>query len=123
MYLLELENNKAWISPEVNFRAFAFLTYNDSILHLNTSSIPIKFADDISVIISSKNLDDFCILPNKVPSQMSKWFSENKLSLNLDKTNVIKFKTNNSPQYLINIGYNDRYIRRGSKPKIPWLTN
>jgi hypothetical protein len=44
-----------------------------------TSSIPIIFADDTSVIISSKNLDDFCILLNKVLSQMSKQISANKL--------------------------------------------
>jgi hypothetical protein len=55
---------------------------------LNTSLIPIIFAD---IIISSKNFDDFCMLSNKILSQMSKWFSANKLSLNLDKTNVIKF--------------------------------
>jgi hypothetical protein len=40
---------------------------------------------------------------------MSKWFSANKLSLNLDKTNIIKFITKNSPQYPLNIGY-DKYI-------------
>jgi hypothetical protein len=70
---------------------------NDLPPTLHTSSIPIIFADDISVIISSKNLDDFCILSHNVLSQMSKWFSVNKLSLNLDKTNVIKFITKNSP--------------------------
>jgi hypothetical protein len=69
---------------------------------LNTSSIPIIFVDT-SVISSSKKLDDFCILLNKVLSQMSKWFSASKLSLNLDKTNVIKFTTKNSPQYPLNM--------------------
>jgi hypothetical protein len=48
---------------------------------------------------------------------MSKWFSANKLSLNLDKTNVIKFITKNSPQYLLNIGYNDKYIEEGINKK------
>jgi hypothetical protein len=33
---------------------------------------------------------------------MSKWFSANKLSLNLEKTNVIKFVTKISPQYPLN---------------------
>jgi hypothetical protein len=66
--------------------AFAFIIYINS-------SIPIIFAEDTSVIISSKNLYNFCILSNKVLSQMSKRFSADKLSLNLDKTNVIKFTT------------------------------
>jgi hypothetical protein len=40
----------------------------------------------------------------------NEWFSAKKLSLDLDKTNVIKFMTKNSPQYPLNIGYNDKYI-------------
>jgi hypothetical protein len=41
---------------------------------------------------------------------MSKWFSAISLSLYLDKTHVIKFITKTSPQYPLNIGYNDKYI-------------
>jgi hypothetical protein len=36
-----------------------------------------------------------------VVSHMRKWFTANKLALNLDKTNIIKFITNNSPQYAL----------------------
>jgi hypothetical protein len=51
-----------------------FIIYiNDLPPALNASSTPIIFADDTSVTISSKNLDDFCTLSNKVLSQMSKW--------------------------------------------------
>jgi hypothetical protein len=90
---------------------FLIIIYiNDRLPILNTSSIPIIFADDAGVIIFIKNLDDFCMLSNKDLSQMSQWFSANKLSLYLDKTNVIKFITKNSPQYRLNIGCNDNYI-------------
>jgi hypothetical protein len=41
---------------------------------------------------------------------MSKWFSANKLSLNLDKRNVIKFITKNLSQYPLKSGYNNKYI-------------
>jgi hypothetical protein len=41
---------------------------------------------------------------------MSKWFSAKKLFLDLDKTNVTEFITRDSPQYPLNIGYNDKYI-------------
>jgi hypothetical protein len=41
---------------------------------------------------------------------MSKWFTANKQALNLDKTNVIKFITNNSPQLALSTGYNGKYI-------------
>jgi hypothetical protein len=52
---------------------------------------------------------DICILLNKILSQLSKWFSTNKLSLNLDKTRSIKFVTKNSQHISINTGYNDKY--------------
>jgi hypothetical protein len=70
---------------------------------INTLATPIIFADDTSVIISSKNLNDFCILLNRVVTHMSKWFAANKLALNLDKTNIIKFTTINLPQCPLSI--------------------
>jgi hypothetical protein len=48
---------------------------------------------------------------------MSKWFAGNKLALNLDKTNIIKFITNNSPQYALSIGYNGKYIQESVSTK------
>jgi hypothetical protein len=56
-------------------------------------------------------------MTDNVLSQTSKWFSANKLSLKLEKTNVMKFITNNSPQYLLNFGYNDKYIEEGVNTK------
>jgi hypothetical protein len=56
-----------------NLWPLLFLIYiNDLPPTLNTLSISIIFDDDSSVIISSKNLDDSCILSNSVLSQMSK---------------------------------------------------
>jgi len=60
---------------------------------INTLSEPILLADDTCVIISSKNVD-FSTMSNTVLSYISKWFTSNKLVLNLDKTNIIKFITN-----------------------------
>jgi hypothetical protein len=39
---------------------------------------------------------------------MSKQFAANRLALNLDKTNIIKFIANNSPQHALNPGYNGK---------------
>jgi hypothetical protein len=41
---------------------------------------------------------------------MTKWFIANKLVVDLEKTNMIKFITNNSPQYPLSTGYNGKYI-------------
>jgi hypothetical protein len=48
---------------------------------------------------------------------MSKWFDANKLTLNLDKTNIIKFITKNSPQFPISIGYDDKHIEESVHTK------
>jgi hypothetical protein len=55
------------------------------------------FADDTNAIIYSKKFYDFHPTLTIVVYHVSKWFSYNKLALNLDKINVIKFITNNSP--------------------------
>jgi hypothetical protein len=39
---------------------------------------------------------------------MSEQFSVNKVALNLNKTNIIKFKTKNSPQHTLSVGYKER---------------
>jgi hypothetical protein len=54
---------------------------------INTLAVPIIFADDTIVIITSKNLDDFYMLSTRVASLMGKWFAANKLTINLDKIN------------------------------------
>jgi hypothetical protein len=44
-------------------------------------------------------------------------FTANKLALNLDKTNIIKFITYNSPQHALSIGYNEKYIQASVNTK------
>jgi hypothetical protein len=56
-------------------------------------------------------------MSNTFLSQMSKWFTSNKLDLNLDKTNIIKFITNISPQSDLKIGYNGKYIEESINEK------
>jgi hypothetical protein len=54
---------------------------------------------------------------------MRKWFSVNKLAVNFDKTNIIKFITKNSPQHTLSIGYQEKIYRRDSKYRVPWSTD
>jgi len=65
-------------------------------LRINSVSESILYADDKSVITSSRNFKDFCSLSNIILSCMIKWFGANNLVLNLDKINTIKFITKNS---------------------------
>jgi hypothetical protein len=48
---------------------------------------------------------------------MSKWFAANRNALNPNKTNIIKFKANNSPQHALNIGYNGKCIEESVNTK------
>jgi len=41
---------------------------------------------------------------------VTKWFAANKLVLNLDKTNIMKFVTKNSSHSTSHIGYKEKYI-------------
>jgi hypothetical protein len=48
---------------------------------------------------------------------MNTWITANKLALYLDKTNIIKFSTNNSRQYALSTSYNERYIEESVNTK------
>jgi hypothetical protein len=65
-------------------------------LRINAVSEPILFADDTSIVISSRNFKEFSAVSNFVLSHMIKWFDNNNLAPNSDKTNVMKFITKNS---------------------------
>jgi len=41
---------------------------------------------------------------------MIKWFADNNLVLNLDKTNIMQFKTKNSAYSAIQFGYKEKDI-------------
>jgi hypothetical protein len=88
-----------------------FLVYiNDLPPRINSLAEPILFADDTSVTISNRNFKDFSATSNLVLSRMIEWFAANKLILNLEKTNIMKFVTKNMPHCPLTIGYIDKYI-------------
>jgi len=82
---------------------------NDLSMRINDLSEPILFADGTSVIISSGNFEDFCSVSYLVLFHMIKWFAANNLVLNLDKMNIMKFKTRNSEHSTLHIGYKEEY--------------
>jgi hypothetical protein len=48
---------------------------------------------------------------------VSKWFTSNKLVLNLCKTIIIKFITNKSPQYNLKMSYDEKCIEESINTK------
>ena len=64
---------------------------NDLLKAIGNKAVPIKFADDTSILITSPNNIQFQSDLNLVSGQINKWFKVNLLSLNFDKTYFIQF--------------------------------
>jgi len=87
-----------------------FIIYtHDLPLRINSISETKEFADDTRCIILSRNFEVFYSMSNLVLSHMIKWFAANKLALNINKTNIMKFIIKNSSHSTLHIGYKEKY--------------
>ena len=84
-----------------------FLVYINDIVHSSPLLSFTLFADDTNIFYSHKNFDTLTSTLNSEISKVSQWFTCNKLSLNIAKTNFIRFKPHSSqaidPNYNIRI--------------------
>jgi hypothetical protein len=100
-----------------------FLIYiNDLPITVKATSTPVLFADDISVIVTSTNSQDFQDSIKVVLEQLNEWFSVNFLLLNIDKTNIMFFKTKNLCNNEFVLNYRNKIITQKSVPKFLGLT-
>jgi len=71
-----------------------FLIYvSDLPKTVNDKTVPILFADNTSIIVKSSNSKDFQTNMVTALHCVNKWFKVNLLSINIDKTHYIQFKT------------------------------
>jgi hypothetical protein len=69
-----------------------FLIYtNDFPLSINKIAKPILFADDISIIISNTNSNEFKSNISSVLKQIINWLNSNLLTLNCEKSRFLQF--------------------------------
>jgi hypothetical protein len=54
---------------------------------------PLIYADNTRVLITAKNINEVHIEAKITLDCMSKWFSVNALTLNIDKTNIVQFSS------------------------------
>jgi len=74
-----------------------FVIYvNDLLSSINKFASPVIYADDKSVLVSANNLKDLQTKIDSTLHYISDWFSFNGLTLNMEKTNMVKFCTNHS---------------------------
>jgi hypothetical protein len=73
-----------------------FLLYINDMVNVSEILFYILFADDTSLFIQGKSLDQMVVSLNNELTRLSTWLNANKLSLNIKKTNFIIFgnKTN-----------------------------
>ena len=77
---------------------------------VDDKTVPILFAHDTSIIVKSHNSKYFQTNMVTAFNCVNKWFKVNLLSMNVDKTHYIQFKTKNKPTLDINIACNDNLI-------------
>ena len=83
---------------------------------MNDKTVSILFTDDTSIIVKSPNSKDFQTNMVTAFNHVNKRFKLNLLSINVDKTHYIQFKTKNKPTLDMNIVCNDNLIT--SLPKL-----
>ena len=70
----------------------------------------ILFADDTNILVSSIDLKELNSKLNAVLHCTSKWFQNNQLVLNLNKTHIVKFASSKLLTYPLNTAYNNRAL-------------
>ena len=69
-----------------------FLLYINDIASVSNILFSILFADDTTLFYSSKNLQELSDVVNNELSKIMEWLNANRLSLNIDKTNLMIFR-------------------------------
>jgi hypothetical protein len=77
----------------------------------------VLYADDTSLIISSPSPTQFANKLNKVLANVNEWFKNNLLSLNLNKTTYLQFRTKNSQKLDPNITLMNNQITNSTNTK------
>ena len=100
-----------------------FLFYiNDLPKVVNTTSQPILFPDDTSIIVSNPNSVNFKKDLISSFEQLNMWFNTNLLLLNFNKTQYLQFKTTNSLTISIHISCNNKYIVNNTETQFLGIT-
>ena len=88
-----------------------FLIYlNDLPYAFHQESIPVIYADDTSVLLIANDDSELKDKINHALDYMTEWFSANGLTLNMEKTNIIKFTSSNRQTETFQIPHINRLL-------------
>jgi hypothetical protein len=95
-----------------------FLIYiNDLPNAVEPKAIHIIFADDISILVTNPNNNQFQKELNTVFCQVNKWFKDNLISLNLNNTYFVQFSNKSIGNSNIQIMIEDKQISTVNETK------
>jgi len=95
-----------------------FLVYiNDLPKAVERKALPILFADDTSILLTSPNNIQMQSDLNFVFEQLNKWFKSNQLFLNFDKTYFIQFSDKSECTSDTQIKYEDKQLSLANETK------
>lgn len=81
-----------------------FLIYiNDLPKSLPENSLPVLFADDISILIKCDNSNNHNSLVQNTLQTVTHWLKEHNLEINSNKTKIIQFRTYKKPPLVIKV--------------------
>ena len=93
-----------------------FLLYVNDLPNSSNVLVPIIFADDTNFFFEHSNINTLFKTVNEELIKINEWFSANKLSLNVGKTNFLLFhksgKKYSIPSHLPTLKINNHYIER-----------
>jgi len=100
-----------------------FLIYiNDLSKSVSDKSRPILFADDTSFIIANRNETGFKFKTNEIFNEINKWFHNNLLMLNCDKTFFLQVLTKTDNEINMQVSFGNRKIATAQSLKFWGLT-
>lgn len=77
----------------------------------------VVYANDTSELITGKNINEFQIKAKTVLDYMSEWILVNGLTLNIYKTNIVKFSSKHYQDKTFLINYQNHSIKESSNTK------
>jgi hypothetical protein len=89
---------------------------NDFPFEINKIS-EVMFADDTSILCTTKDYHNLKIKLEVIFSHMFKWFQDNQFVLNLDKTKMIKFTSTAATCYPLNLMFHDKTLKEAETIK------
>jgi len=101
---------------------FSLIYINDLPTIVNNDNNMVPFADDTSIIITDTNRRNFNVNANQTFHDINTWFEVNLLTLNLNKTQYLEFRTKNYYNANTQIKYDQECLTSTSEIKFLGLT-